>query len=87
MPWWLRWACKRPRDQFREWALRRDQRAAAQAVLDARKRGDADNAPLFIGQDAGLIDSIEPAAAIVEGMIAEAEEIIKDRLAKLVRSR
>jgi NAD(P)H-dependent flavin oxidoreductase YrpB (nitropropane dioxygenase family) len=71
----------------REWALRRDQRAAAQAVLEARKNGDADNAPLFIGQDAGLIDSIASAREIVESMAAEAEEIIRVRLAKLVRDR
>jgi NAD(P)H-dependent flavin oxidoreductase YrpB (nitropropane dioxygenase family) len=71
----------------REWALRRDQREAAKALLEARRAGDADNASLLIGQDAGLIDSIKPAAAIVESMVAEAEEIIKGRLSKLVRSR
>ncbi|HTM06807.1 MAG TPA: nitronate monooxygenase [Verrucomicrobiae bacterium] len=71
----------------REWALRQNQRAVAQSVLEARKQGDADNAPLFIGQDAGLIDAIKSAAEIVEGMAAEAEEIIKNRLAVLVRSR
>src|SRR5258706_1027797 len=71
----------------REWALRRDQRAAAQAVLEARRSGDADNAPLFIGQDAGLIDSVKSAGEIVESMVAEAEEIIKGRLGKLVPAR
>ncbi len=71
----------------REWALRRDYRAAGKAVLEARKNGDADNASLLIGQDAGLIDSIKPAGEIVETMVADAEEIIKGRLSKLVRSR
>ena len=71
----------------REWALRRDYRAAGKAVLEARKNGDADNASLLIGQDAGLIDSVKPAGEIIESMIAEAEEIIKGRLSKLVRSR
>ncbi len=75
-----RWAGK-------EWALRRDYREAWKAVLEARKNGDADNAPLLIGQDAGLVDSIKPAGEIVESMVAEAEEIIKGRLSKLVRSR
>ncbi|HEX2384974.1 MAG TPA: nitronate monooxygenase, partial [Candidatus Binatia bacterium] len=69
----------------REWTIRRDQPAIAQAVGDARKRGDADNAPLFIGQDAGLIDSIKPAGEIIETMAAEAEKIIKERLAVLAR--
>ncbi len=68
----------------REWALRRDYRAAGKAILEARKNGDADNASLLIGQDAGLIDSVKPAGEIIERMIAEAEEIIKDRLNKLV---
>ncbi|HEY2987760.1 MAG TPA: nitronate monooxygenase [Candidatus Binatia bacterium] len=71
----------------REWALRRDQREAAKAVLEARKSGDSDNAPLFIGQDAGLIDAVKPAGEIVETMVAEAERIIQERLSKLVRSR
>ena len=70
----------------REWTIRRDQRAIAQSVAEARKRGDADNAPLFIGQDAGLIDSIKTAADIVEGMAAEAEKIIRHRLPALLNS-
>jgi NAD(P)H-dependent flavin oxidoreductase YrpB (nitropropane dioxygenase family) len=71
----------------REWALRRDQREAAKAVLEARRAGDADNASLLIGQDAGLIDSIAPAGEIIETMVAQAEKIIQERLSKLVRSR
>jgi NAD(P)H-dependent flavin oxidoreductase YrpB (nitropropane dioxygenase family) len=71
----------------REWAVRRGQRAIAQAVAEARKQGDADNAPLFIGQDAGLIDAIKPAGEIVESMVSEAEQIIADKLAKIVRRR
>jgi NAD(P)H-dependent flavin oxidoreductase YrpB (nitropropane dioxygenase family) len=68
----------------REWALRRDQREAWQAVLEARRAGDADDAPLLIGQDAGLIDAVKPAAEIVAAMVAEAEKIISDRLSKLI---
>jgi NAD(P)H-dependent flavin oxidoreductase YrpB (nitropropane dioxygenase family) len=71
----------------RGWAIRQDQRAVAQAVLEARKRGDADNAPLFIGQDAGLIDSIEAAGVVVESMAAQAEEIIRNRLPGLVKEK
>ena len=68
----------------REWNVRRDQRAIAQAVAEARKQGDADNTPLFIGQDAGLVSAIKPAGEIIETMAAEAEEIIKNRLANLI---
>jgi NAD(P)H-dependent flavin oxidoreductase YrpB (nitropropane dioxygenase family) len=68
----------------REWALRRNYREAGKAVLEARRSGDTDNASLLIGQDAGLIDSVEPAGDIVQRMVAEAEEIIKGRLSKLV---
>lgn len=71
----------------REWALRREYRAAGKAVLEARKSGDTDNASLLIGQDAGLIDSIKPAGEIVASMVAEAEEIIKGRLSELARGR
>ena len=64
-----------------EWALRQNRVEVAKGVADARKAGDVDNTPLLFGQDAGLIDSVRPAAEIVETMIAEADEIIRKRLA------
>jgi NAD(P)H-dependent flavin oxidoreductase YrpB (nitropropane dioxygenase family) len=64
----------------REWALRQNARAAGAAVQAARLAGDADHATLLIGQDAGLIDSVAPAAEVVQRMVAEAEHIIDDRL-------
>jgi NAD(P)H-dependent flavin oxidoreductase YrpB (nitropropane dioxygenase family) len=69
----------------REWALRQNARAIGREVAAARAAGDVDNAPLSFGQDAGLIDSIESVRKIVEGIVAEAEEIIKARLPGLVR--
>ncbi len=69
----------------REWALRQNQPAAAQAVAEARRTGDVDNAPLMFGQDAGLIDSIKPAAEIISGMAKEADDIIRRRLSSLLR--
>ena len=63
-----------------DWALRQNRAEVAKAVTEARKAGDVDNTPLLFGQDAGLIDSVEPAAAIVETIIAEAEAIIGKRL-------
>jgi NAD(P)H-dependent flavin oxidoreductase YrpB (nitropropane dioxygenase family) len=68
----------------REWALRQCAREAGRAALEARRTGDADNAPLYFGQDAGLIDSIKSAGEIIQGIVAEAEEIIKGRLQSLL---
>src|SRR5262249_38650838 len=48
----------------REWALRQQARAVGAALLAARQAGDADHAALLIGQDAGLIDSVVPAAEV-----------------------
>jgi NAD(P)H-dependent flavin oxidoreductase YrpB (nitropropane dioxygenase family) len=69
----------------REWALRQCAREAGRAALEARRTGDADNAPLYFGQDAGLIDSIKNAAEIIQNIVTEAEEIIKGRLQNLLR--
>ncbi len=51
----------------------------------ALETGDADNASLLIGQDAGLIHDIPPAAEIVERIVADAEALLKNRLPKLVQ--
>lgn len=69
----------------REWELRARQSEAATALEMARQAGDADNAVLFIGQDAGLIHDIPPAGEIVERIVAEAEDLLKNRLPRLVR--
>ena len=70
----------------REWALRRCYHEAGKAALEARSAGDTDNSPILIGQDAGLIDSVRPAGEIVQKMVAEAEEIIKGRLARFLQA-
>src|SRR5579884_4487774 len=44
----------------REWALRQNQAQALAAVREARARGDTNEAPLSMGQDAGLIRDIPP---------------------------
>lgn len=69
----------------REWELRARQPEVAAALDRARDTGDADNASLLIGQDAGLIHDIPPAGEIVERIVAEAEALLKDRLPRLVR--
>jgi NAD(P)H-dependent flavin oxidoreductase YrpB (nitropropane dioxygenase family) len=69
----------------REWELRARQPEAAAALQQAMETGDADNASLLIGQDAGLIHDIPPAGEIVERIVAEAEALLKDRLPRLCR--
>jgi NAD(P)H-dependent flavin oxidoreductase YrpB (nitropropane dioxygenase family) len=69
----------------REWALRQKRAEALAEVQAARKRGDADEAPLSMGQDVGLIRDILPAGEIVRRIAEEAERILTERLPKLVR--
>jgi NAD(P)H-dependent flavin oxidoreductase YrpB (nitropropane dioxygenase family) len=69
----------------REWAIRENREEIAQALSNARKAGDVHNTTLLFGQDAGLIDSVAPAAELVAGIVAEAEEIIRERLSGSLR--
>jgi NAD(P)H-dependent flavin oxidoreductase YrpB (nitropropane dioxygenase family) len=69
----------------REWALRQKRAEALAEVLAARKHGDRDEAPLSMGQDAGLIRDILPAGEIVRRIAEEAERILTERLPKLLR--
>lgn len=71
----------------REWALRAHQAQAAQDLAEARKAGDADNALLLIGQDAGLIDAVLPAGEVVKRMVEQAEEILGGTLQEMLRSK
>jgi NAD(P)H-dependent flavin oxidoreductase YrpB (nitropropane dioxygenase family) len=68
----------------REWALRAALSEESAAVESARLSGDADNAYLLIGQDAGLIHDLPPAKVLIERMLGEAETILRDRLPALV---
>ncbi|MGH7846240.1 MAG: NAD(P)H-dependent flavin oxidoreductase [Candidatus Binatia bacterium] len=70
-----------------EWALRDRCSEAGKAAIAARAAGDVHEAPLFFGQDAGLIDSIESAGDIIQRIVNEAEEVIKTRLQSLVAAR
>lgn len=70
----------------REWALRQHQKEAGKACIDAARAGDADNAPLLYGQDAGLIDSVLPVAQIIERIVSEADAIVRKRMQGLLRS-
>ena len=69
----------------RESVLRRQARIAREGLQAAGTAGDPDRAALFVGQDAGLIDSILPASEVIERMVAEAERIITERLPAMSR--
>jgi NAD(P)H-dependent flavin oxidoreductase YrpB (nitropropane dioxygenase family) len=69
----------------REWALRQDQAQALADVQAARNIGDIENAPLSMGQDAGLIHDIPAAAEIVARIAREAEAILAQTLPRYLR--
>jgi NAD(P)H-dependent flavin oxidoreductase YrpB (nitropropane dioxygenase family) len=60
----------------REGELRRRRDEVRKSLAAARSAGDAERGSLLIGQDAGLIDSIEPAAALVARLAADAERAL-----------
>ena len=59
----------------REPELRR-RRAELWDEVGAFQESNADDGLMWIGQSAGLIDSVEPAGDVVRRIVAEAEEII-----------
>jgi NAD(P)H-dependent flavin oxidoreductase YrpB (nitropropane dioxygenase family) len=63
----------------REGDVRQRRAELLQRVARAREQGDVANGSLLIGQDAGLIDSVEPAAEVVSRMVREAEAILDRR--------
>src|SRR5439155_26989991 len=64
----------------------RRSREALPQIDAARASGDADRGVLFMGEDAGLIDSIEPAGALVERLASETEAILRERGALAVET-
>jgi NAD(P)H-dependent flavin oxidoreductase YrpB (nitropropane dioxygenase family) len=69
----------------REWALRQNASEIGKQAAAARAAGDIDNASISYGQDAGLIDSIKSVKEVVRDIVAEAEEIMKNRLPSLLQ--
>jgi NAD(P)H-dependent flavin oxidoreductase YrpB (nitropropane dioxygenase family) len=70
----------------REWYLRQNRAEAIAKLRAAREAGDVDEGPLSMGQDAGLIHDIAPAAELVKRIAEEANEILSRRLPKLLAS-
>jgi len=71
----------------REGELRARQPEAAAALARAAAAGDAEEGALFMGQDAGLIDAIEPAGDVVRRIVREADEILARLGTSAVESR
>jgi NAD(P)H-dependent flavin oxidoreductase YrpB (nitropropane dioxygenase family) len=67
----------------REGELRRRRDEVRKGLAAARSTGDAEQGSLLIGQDAGLIDSIEPAGALIARLAADAERVLT-RASRLV---
>lgn len=66
----------------REGEVRARLRELQRRVQRARELGNVDQGALLIGQDAGLITSIEPAGEIVERLVREAESLLARRPAE-----
>jgi NAD(P)H-dependent flavin oxidoreductase YrpB (nitropropane dioxygenase family) len=69
----------------REWTLRQQQHQALESIRRARQNGDIEEAPLSMGQDAGLVHDIPTAQEVVERIAQEAEAILQQRLPTLVQ--
>ena len=74
---------------MQEWRGREGEVRAHRAELsrrfgEARARGDVDEGVLMIGQDAGLIDRVEPAGDVVRRIAAEAEALLTRRVADVL---
>ncbi len=68
----------------RRWVAVTERRLVAANLQQARVAGDVDSGALRFGQDAGLIDSIEPAGLVVQRLVDEAEQVLRERLAGLL---
>ncbi|MDQ2952462.1 MAG: nitronate monooxygenase, partial [Chloroflexota bacterium] len=69
----------------REGELRRHLAEVRPKLQAARAAGDAERGALLMGQDAGLIDSIEPAGALVKRLAADAENALRERVGLVMR--
>lgn len=68
----------------REPELRRRREAVRERLRLAREQGDRDYFAMWLGQSAGLVDSVLPADEIVRTLVADAEEILRVRLPGLL---
>jgi NAD(P)H-dependent flavin oxidoreductase YrpB (nitropropane dioxygenase family) len=67
----------------REGDLRARRAEVSASIRRALEAGDVSGIPLFIGQDAGLIDGLLPAAEIVPRIVAGAEAALRRAAARV----
>jgi nitronate monooxygenase len=63
----------------REQELRQKRDEVRDAIAEGQKRRDPDVTPVLMGQSAGFIDAIRPAADVIASICADAEGILKRR--------
>ena len=68
----------------REGELRRRRHEVRAQLAEAARSGDPDRGAIMLGQTAGLIDRVEPAADLVRQIASDAESILRDRLPRLL---
>jgi NAD(P)H-dependent flavin oxidoreductase YrpB (nitropropane dioxygenase family) len=68
----------------REHELRLHQAEVSAQLRAAAKTGDPDRGAIMLGQTAGLIDRVEPAADLVRQISRDAEAILRERLPRLL---
>jgi NAD(P)H-dependent flavin oxidoreductase YrpB (nitropropane dioxygenase family) len=64
--------------------LRRRRVEVSAQLREAAQAGDPDRGAVMIGQTAGLIDRVEPAAELVRRISRDAEAILRERLPRLL---
>ena len=64
--------------------LRRRREEVLRNMRVAREQGDVDEALVYYGQSAALIDEITPAAQVVDAVVSEAEAILRERLPSML---
>lgn len=87
LPWPAGFTARIRRNAFTQrWHGREEELAQAAAVEEPRYReafesGDAENGAVWFGEAAGLVHAIEPAAEIIERMVAQAQERMRSAVA------
>lgn len=62
------------------WTQHKDIRRFAGTVPNATATGDIDIMAMYAGQGVGLITEIIPAAEVVKSLVAEAKDVIREKL-------